>query len=131
MRYSKEQKAEVVAFVEKYNAEKGRGGQSAAAEKFKISPISVANWLKSAGVELPGKGGRKKVAKGGAGKPGPKRKGGRRKGAAKKKAARSAPAPASASASSASVGDKLARLNEIHAQIQSLQAEFDQIKSSL
>jgi transposase-like protein len=50
-RYSEKEKAEIVAFVEKVNAEKGRGGQSAASAKFSISQLTISSWLKS------GKGG--------------------------------------------------------------------------
>ncbi len=47
-RYSDKEKAEIVAFVEKVNAEKGRGGQSAASAKFKISQLTISSWLKAA-----------------------------------------------------------------------------------
>ncbi|TAE74901.1 MAG: hypothetical protein EAZ84_10195 [Verrucomicrobia bacterium] len=46
-RYSAKEKAEIVAFVDKVNADKGRGGQSAAAKKFKISPLTIASWIRS------------------------------------------------------------------------------------
>ncbi len=48
-RYTPEEKAEILGFVEKHNAENGRGGQSAAAKKFGISQLSIASWLKSDG----------------------------------------------------------------------------------
>lgn len=57
-RYSDKEKAEIIAFVEKVNAEKGRGGQSAASAKFGISQLTISSWLKS------GKGGAT-VTKGG------------------------------------------------------------------
>lgn len=47
-RYSEKEKAEIIAFVEKVNAEKGRGGQSAASAKFKISQLTISSWLKAA-----------------------------------------------------------------------------------
>jgi len=123
MRYDDKKKAEVVAFVKKYNEENGRGGQTAAKEKYKISPISIANWLTKAGEELPGKGGRKKAAKGKAGRPkGAKAKQGKVKGKVAK------------SASPAAVGSTektLARLSEIVAEIDSLQQEFDSLKKTL
>lgn len=46
IRYTDAQKKEVMDFVVSYNAENGRGGQSKAAEKFKISQLTVATWLK-------------------------------------------------------------------------------------
>ncbi len=49
VRYTDAQKQEVIDFATSYNAANGRGGQSKAAEKFNISQISVATWLKAAG----------------------------------------------------------------------------------
>lgn len=57
VRYTDAQKKEIVDFVVEYNATNGRGGQSTAAEKFLISPLTVAAWLKAAGV---GKSSKKK-----------------------------------------------------------------------
>ncbi len=51
IRYSAEEKQEVVDFVASHNAKNGRGGQSTAASKFKISPLTVMAWLKTAGVQ--------------------------------------------------------------------------------
>jgi transposase-like protein len=48
-RYSSEEKQEIVDFVNSFNAENGRGGQSAASKKFGISQLTVASWLKGAG----------------------------------------------------------------------------------
>jgi transposase-like protein len=45
-RYSPEEKKEVVDFVNRHNAEKGRGGASAASRKFGVSQLTVASWLK-------------------------------------------------------------------------------------
>lgn len=61
-RYTDAEKKEVVEFVETYNAENGRGGQSAAAAKFSVSQLTVAGWLKSAGSSAASKKG--KSAKG-------------------------------------------------------------------
>ena len=58
-RYTDEQKKEVTDFVASYNAKNGRGGQSKAAAKFKVSPLTVMAWLKTSG----GKGAAKKVVK--------------------------------------------------------------------
>ena len=49
VRYTDAQKQEVIDFATSYNVANGRGGQSKAAEKFNISQLSVATWLKAAG----------------------------------------------------------------------------------
>lgn len=49
LRYTSEQKAEILAFVASHNAENGRGGQSTAAAKFNVSPLTVMAWLKATG----------------------------------------------------------------------------------
>ncbi len=46
VRYTKDKKLEVVNYIDDYNAKYGRGGQSAAAKKFKITPLTVAKWNK-------------------------------------------------------------------------------------
>ncbi len=51
VRYPDEYKQEVVDFASAYNEENGRGGQNQAAKKFKLSVITVAAWLKAAGVK--------------------------------------------------------------------------------
>lgn len=53
IRYSAAKKKEVIDFVKKYNSANGRGGQSAAAKKYKITPLTIAAWLRSAGVKTP------------------------------------------------------------------------------
>jgi hypothetical protein len=71
-RYSAEEKQAVVDFVNKYNAEKGRGGQAAASKEFSISQLSIAGWLKASGsapVKAKGKGKVKAKAKKGRGRP--------------------------------------------------------------
>jgi len=50
IRYTDAQKKEVVDFATSYNASNGRGGQSKAAEKFGVSQLTVAGWLKAGGV---------------------------------------------------------------------------------
>lgn len=45
LRYTGEQKKQIVRFVADYNAAKGRGGQNAAAKKFKVSPLTISSWL--------------------------------------------------------------------------------------
>lgn len=59
IRYSAAKKKEVVDFVKKYNSANGRGGQSAASRKFKVTPLTISTWLSSAGVKTP----KKKAAK--------------------------------------------------------------------
>ncbi|MFT3990315.1 MAG: hypothetical protein QM680_02790 [Luteolibacter sp.] len=54
-RYTQAEKKQVIEFVETYNSEHGRGGQSAAASKFKISQLTIAGWLKSWGAPLTSK----------------------------------------------------------------------------
>ena len=45
-RYSAEEKAGIIGHVEKVNASKGRGGQTAASKKFGISMLTISNWMK-------------------------------------------------------------------------------------
>ena len=45
-RYSAEEKANIIAHVEKVNASKGRGGQTAASKKFGISMLTISTWMK-------------------------------------------------------------------------------------
>ncbi|BCU78922.1 hypothetical protein [Luteolibacter sp. LG18] len=52
-RYTDKEKSEILAFVDKVNAEKGRGGQSAAAKKYKISQLTISSWIKSGGGSAP------------------------------------------------------------------------------
>ena len=47
-RYTLQEKAEVLDFVDRYNAEHGRGGQTAATKKFQLSPLSISSWRKQA-----------------------------------------------------------------------------------
>lgn len=62
-RYTAEQKAEITDFVASYNAANGQGGQSKAAEKFKVSPLTVMAWLKASGSKAKAKKSISKVAK--------------------------------------------------------------------
>lgn len=107
VRYDQKTKDEVIAFIEKYNKDNRRGGQSAAVEKFKVSPITIANWLKKAGVK---KGGKAKAAAPA------KRAGGR---------------PKKAAPAVSSVGEVLQRMGAIQKEIDALQAEFNALKSKL
>ena len=60
IRYPQSLKKEVVSFVVKYNATNGRGGQSAAVKKYKVTPLTISAWLKAAGAEGPGRTAKKK-----------------------------------------------------------------------
>jgi phosphoserine phosphatase len=57
-RYTDEEKNDILSFVQKYNDDNGRGGQSAASKKYGISQLTIASWLKS-GASSGGKRGRK------------------------------------------------------------------------
>lgn len=46
-RYTQAEKADILAYVEEVNAEKGRGGQSAASKKYRISPLTISSWIRS------------------------------------------------------------------------------------
>ncbi|MEO1858186.1 MAG: hypothetical protein ABGY95_12595 [Rubritalea sp.] len=52
-RYSNTEKAEILTFVDKHNAERGRGGAAAASRKYKVSQLTIGNWLKEAGSPSP------------------------------------------------------------------------------
>ncbi len=109
VRYDQKTKDEVIAFIEKYNKDNRRGGQSAAVEKFKVSPITIANWLKKAGVKKGGKAKTKTTASA-------KSAGGR---------------PKKAAPATSSVGEVLQRMGAIQTEIDALQAEFNALKSKL
>jgi len=49
-RYTDKEKALVLSFVEKTNAERGRGGITAASKKFDVTPLTISNWMKRTGV---------------------------------------------------------------------------------
>ena len=116
-RYTDEQKQEVVDFTVAYNEANGRGGQSKAAAKFGVSPLTVMAWLKSAGV----KGGAKKVAV-----------------KAPKAAKAAKPAKVAKSSSGSDFDSKLSALQALRKEIASaeaaldkLNAKFDSLKASL
>jgi hypothetical protein len=43
-RYTEEEKKEILDFIDKFNQENGRGGQTAAIKKYKATAISIGNW---------------------------------------------------------------------------------------
>jgi hypothetical protein len=116
IRYDQKTKDEVVAYVQKYNEEKGRGGQSAAVKKWDLNPITVKAWLEKAGVETPGRGGKKK----------------RKGGATAKAAAVKAPKePKPSTKSTDGVSATLQRMIAIQGQIAALEAEYAKLKGKL
>tara|TARA_R110002096_G_scaffold387471_6_gene581665 strand:+ start:695 stop:1045 length:351 start_codon:yes stop_codon:yes gene_type:complete len=114
IRYDQKKKDKVVAFIVDYNEKNGRGGQSAAAAKWSLNPITVKAWMEKAGVASPGKSGKKKSkAKGGVAKTV------RRAGVSSKKVA------------SSSISGVLKRMADIQDQLASLQGEYDSLKAKL
>ena len=63
VRYTDAQKKEVVDFVIQYNSQNGRGGQSKAATKYKVTPLTISAWIKAAGATKAAKPSAKKAAK--------------------------------------------------------------------
>jgi len=61
IRYTDAKKKEIVDFVVQYNAKNGRGGQSTASQKYKVSPLTITAWLKAAGVSAAAKAAPKKA----------------------------------------------------------------------
>ena len=47
-RYSEAEKKEVLNLVTRVNADKGRGGISAASRQFGVSPLTISKWLREA-----------------------------------------------------------------------------------
>jgi transposase-like protein len=121
VRYSPEQKQEVVKFVQDYNAANGRGGQSKAATKFKLSVITVSAWLKAAGV------------KGGAVAKAPKAVKVSKKAAkgAVVKASKPAAAPAGLAAKVASLINISEQVNQAEKELEKLYTKHDAIMASI
>lgn len=147
-RYTAEEKQQILNFVADVNSKKKRGGQKAAAEKFGISPLTVANWLKASKKKGPAKkAAAPKVAKKKAAKRGrPAKKGAKKRGrpAKKKTAKRGRPAkkggakrgrpPGGGGGFSAKLR-QLATLNDdiakAEASLAKLKATFSKLKASL
>ena len=119
IRYEQNKKDEVVAFVQQFNEEKGRGGQSAAVKKWDLNPITVKSWLEKAGVVTPGRGGKKKRKGGAAGK------------VAKVAKVASAKEPSTPSKSTVGVSGTLQRMISIQGQIEALEAGYAKLKGKL
>jgi len=120
-RYKQEEKDEILAFVEQHNKEHGRGGQTAAAKKFKINAITLKSWMDKAGIASPGRSRAKKATK---------KRGRAAKVASTPAVAAEASAPRGRK-SAGSVGSKLERMISIQSKIEQLQKEFDELKAGL
>ena len=112
-RYSKEEVANIISFIQNHNKENKRGGQKVAAEKFGVSAVTISRWMNLDGKKSPKK----------ASKPSGKKTSGK-KGKRKTRGAATGKV-------SQDPGKTLARLGEIYHQIAELQAEYDALKGSL
>jgi transposase-like protein len=45
-RYTAKEKQEIIDYVDQVNAERGRGGQSAASKKFNLSQLTISSWIR-------------------------------------------------------------------------------------
>ena len=125
-RYTAKEREEILAFVAEVNEAKGRGGQSAAAAKYQVSPLTIGNWVKQSGAAPKAKAPKVKAVK--AAKPA-KAKPAK---APKVKAARAAKAPAKAPAKAggaSSFASNLRRLADLHDQIQKSEGELAKLRS--
>lgn len=52
-RYSSTERVKILTYVDKYNAENGRGGAAAASRKYDVSQLTIGNWLRMAGSPSP------------------------------------------------------------------------------
>jgi len=52
-RYSTKEKANILLFVDKFNAKNGRGGAAEAARKFGITQLTISKWMKETGAPAP------------------------------------------------------------------------------
>ncbi len=122
-RYTPEQKQEIVSFVEKHNAENGRGGQSAASAKFGVSQLTIAGWLQSAGSPAASKKSKaSKIAKVG------------KKAAKVAKGSGRSAAPSSFRDLSAKLSGLVAldaKIQKAELELKQLRSKFDEIKASL
>lgn len=49
IRYSNNEKAKVLNFIEQWDKDHGRGGKLAAFKKFKVSPLTIRSWIAEEG----------------------------------------------------------------------------------
>lgn len=52
-RYSENEKAQILSYVQEVNDQLGRGGITKASEKFGVSPISISRWLQQVSQKQP------------------------------------------------------------------------------
>jgi len=127
-RYTPAEKKEIVDFILEYNQKNGRGGQSRAFEKWGVSQLTIAGWLKKNAAKPTGtKSAAPKVAKKAA-----------KKAAAAPKAASPTPAASKSVATGGSLQVKLSKLLELdrsiaatEASLVSMKREFAALKASL
>ena len=119
-RYSAEEKAEIVKFIQTYNAEHKRGGMKAASDKFGVSVVTLSNWGKGKRKQAAAKAKAKKVVA----KPKAKAKTKVKKAAPKAKVA-----PVKSVTDNADA--VLKRLQEIRGEIAALEKEFNTLKKKL
>ncbi len=50
-RYTAQEKATIIGMVHQINAERGRGGITAASAEFGVSPLTISHWMRDAGVQ--------------------------------------------------------------------------------
>jgi hypothetical protein len=127
-RYDQNTKDEVIAFVLSYNEENGRGGQSAAVKKWDLNPLTVKSWLSKAGIETPGRGGKKR--KGKVGRPAKAAKAGRKAGRPAKAAA-GKPGRKPVIVGAGDIAATLNRMVAIRSEIASLESEYSKLKAAL
>ena len=129
IRYDQKKKDEVVAYVKQFNETKGRGGQSAAVKKWDLNPITVRSWLEKAGVETPGRGGKKKRKSGRPAKVAAAPKAAKAtKGVKRGRVAKTARVEANVSEG---VAGTLQRMMAIQGEMASLEREFAKLKAKL
>lgn len=104
IRYTDEKKKEVLTWIQDYDKANGRGGQTEASKKFKISALTLSNW-------------RKKTAPAKAGKRGSE--------------AKSATKQAKGRAGSSELSVVLGRMTAVRKEIESLEAEYQALKKRL
>jgi hypothetical protein len=104
LKYSPEQRAEIVQFVHDYNAKNVRGGQAAASKKYGISVLSISKWLTPSGKPA------KRNATGGTKRP---------------------PAATKSVRVSESIDDTLRRMLDVQTKLDRLKAEYVELRDRL
>lgn len=137
-RYTDTEKQKIIDFVTAHNSAKGRGGAAAASRKFKVSQLTIGNWLKKSGAKPVAKKAAKKAAKRKVARKVAKRKGAKRKVAKRKVAAKRGRRPGRKAGVTTSRSKALAALNKVDQKISAkrkelavLEAAFDKLIKSL